>query len=128
MNNSFRNLIVYKKGFDLAMDIFTISKKFPREELFSLTDQIRRSSRSVCSSIAEAYRKRNYEGYFISKTSDADMENSETQVWLDFALRCQYINSTEYTDLLCKSEEVGKLLNHMLEHPAKYLTIKNKLN
>ena len=76
----FRNLIVYKKAFSLAMDIYTISKQFPNDELYSLTSQIRRSSRSVCSNIGEGYRKRLYEAHFISKMSDADMENSETQV------------------------------------------------
>ena len=80
MNLTFKDLTVYKKAFDLAMNIFKISKSFPKEEKYSLTDQIRRSSRSVCSSIAEAYSKRRYEAHFISKTSDADMENSETQV------------------------------------------------
>ena len=126
MNRSFKDLIVYKKAFSLAMDIFNISKKFPKEEKFSLTDQIRRSSRSVCSSIAEAYRKRKYKAHFISKTSDADMENSETQVWLDFSLECRYIIKEKYVDLLARSEEVGKLLNHMMENPEKYLRNQDK--
>jgi four helix bundle protein len=126
MNISFRDLKVYKKGFELAMDIFKVSKQFPKEELYSLTDQIRRSSRSVCTSIAEAYRKRRYEAHFISKTSDADMENSETQVWLDFAFSCEYINQSTFKELLNKSEEIGKLLNHMIEFPEKYLTTKSK--
>ena len=126
MNLSFRDLTVYKKAFSLAMEIFNISKSFPKEETYSLTDQIRRSSRSVCSSIAEAYRKRRYEAHFISKTSDADMENSETQVWLDFSFECRYINNELYNDLLIKSEEVGKLLNHMIENPEKYLTNSDK--
>jgi len=126
MNLSFRDLTVYKKAFSLAMEIFNISKSFPKAETYSLTDQIRRSSRSVCSSIAEAYRKRRYEAHFISKTSDADMENSETQVWLDFSFECRYINNELYNDLLIKSEEVGKLLNHMIENPEKYLTNSDK--
>lgn len=121
MNLSFRDLIVYKKAFDLAMEIFELSRSFPKEEKYSLTDQIRRSSRSVCSSIAEAYRKRRYEAHFVSKTSDADMENSETQVWLDFAYNCEYINKEIHSDLIKKAEEVGKLLNHMIENPEKYL-------
>lgn len=121
MNLSFRDLIVYKKAFALAMEIFELSKSFPKEEKYSLTDQIRRSSRSVCSSIAEAYRKRRYEAHFISKTSDADMENSETQVWFDFAFNCEYINKEIHSDLIIKAEEVGKLLNHMIENPEKYL-------
>ena len=126
MNLSFRDLTVYKKAFSLAMEIFNISKSFPKAETYSLTDQIRRSSRSVCSSIAEAYRKRRYEAHFISKTSDADMENSESQVWLDFSFECRYINNELYNDLLIKSEEVGKLLNHMIENPEKYLTNSDK--
>jgi four helix bundle protein len=85
-NQSFKNLAAYKKAFTLAMKIFEISKTFPKEEKYSLTDQVRRSSRSVAATIAEPYRKRKYEAYFISKNSDADMENSETQVWLEFAL------------------------------------------
>ena len=120
MNISFRDLTVYKKAFELAMEIFKISKTFPKEETYSLTDQIRRSSRSVCTSIAEAYRKRKYEAYFISKSSDADMENSETQVWLDFSLSCKYIDRETYNDYLIRSEEIGKMLNHMIENPEKY--------
>ncbi len=121
MNLSFRDLTVYRKAFELAMEIFEVSKKFPKEETYSLTDQIRRSSRSVCSCIAEAYRKRKYKAYFVSKSSDADMENSETQVWLDFSFKCKYINKDEHTDLRMKSDEVGKMLNHMVEFPEKYL-------
>lgn len=119
-SKSFRDLTVYKKAFALAMEIFEISKRFPSEEKFSLTDQIRRSSRSVCSCVAEAYRKRNYPAYFISKSSDADMENSETRVWLDFALACKYVSEETRNDLEAKSIEVGKLLNHMIENPEKY--------
>lgn len=121
MNISFRDLTVYKKAFELAMEIFEISKTFPKEETYSLTDQIRRSSRSVCTCILEAYRKRIYEAYFVSKSSDADMENSETQVWLDFSYKCNYINKSDYTRLMKKSEEVGKMINHMIEYPGKYL-------
>jgi four helix bundle protein len=118
---------VYRKAFELAMKIFEISKSFPKEETYSLTDQIRRSSRSVCSSIAEAYRKRRYEAHFVSKTSDADMENSETQVWLEFSLKCGYIEVKLYHALLTDSEEVGKLLNHMIEYPEKYLKTSDKI-
>lgn len=89
---TFRDLTVYKKAFDLAMEIFQVSKKFSSEEKYSLTDQVRRSSRSVCSCIGEAYRKRQYKAHFVSKSSDADMENTETRVWLDFALACEYLN------------------------------------
>lgn len=92
MQSGFKNLIVYQKAFSLAMEIYNFSKQFPNDELYSLTSQIRRSSRSVCSNIDEGYRKRQYEAYFISKMSDADMENSETQVWLNFAFECKYIS------------------------------------
>jgi four helix bundle protein len=88
---SFRDLIVYRNAFKLAMDVFKLTKSFPPEEKYSLISQIRNSSRSVCSSIAEGYRKRKYPAHFVSKISDADMENSETQVWLDFSLSCKYI-------------------------------------
>lgn len=118
---TFRDLTVYKKAFTLAMEIFETSKTFPKEELFSLTSQIRKSSRSVCSSIGESYRKRQYEAHFVSKTSDADMENTETQVWLDFALACKYLTGEQYKKLLNESEEVGKLLNHMINNPDSYL-------
>ena len=126
MNLSFRDLTVYKKAFDLAMEIFELSKSFPKDEKYSLIDQIRRSSRSVCSCIAEAYRKRRYEAHFISKTSDSDMENSETQVWLDFAFSCKYIEKSIHQSLMKKSEEVGRLLNHMIEFPEKYLKSADK--
>ena len=102
------------------MDIFSLTKSFPDEEKYGLTSQIRRSSRSVCFSIAEAYRKRIYPAHFVSKTTDADMENSEAQVWLDFALSCKYINKEIYVELKERSEEVGKMLNHMIDNPEKY--------
>jgi four helix bundle protein len=124
---TFRDLTVYKKAFALMMEIFETSKSFPKEEQYSLTSQIRRSSRSVCSSVAEAYRKRRYEAHFVSKTTDADMENTETQVWLDVALASKYISQSIYKDYLDKSEEVGRLLNHMIENPKNYLS-KNMLN
>lgn len=117
----FRDLTVYKKAFDSAMRIFEITKKFPVEEKFELTDQIRRSSRALCRAIGEGYRKRQYPKHFSSKMSDADMENTETQVSLDFALKCNYISEEEYRDLLNGSEEVGRMLNHMVENPEKYM-------
>jgi four helix bundle protein len=117
---SFRDLKVYQKAFKLAMDIFKITKDFPEVEKYALTTQIRKSSRSVCSSIGEGYRKRIYQAHFISKTFDADMENSETQVWLDFSLSCKYISGDIYKEYLERSEEVGKMLNHIIENPEKY--------
>ncbi len=87
---NFQDLLAYRKSFDLAMKIFEISKSFPKEETYSLTDQVRRSSRSVSINIAEAYRKRSYPKHFISKLTDGDSENSETQGWLEFAYACKY--------------------------------------
>ena len=111
---------VYQLAFGLAMKIFEFSKRFPKEETYSLTDQIRRSSRSVCACLAEAHRKRLYEAYSVSKVSDSDMENAETQTWLHFALACKYIVQDEYNELLETSEQVGSLLNHMINNPEKY--------
>lgn len=111
---------MYQKSFAMAMDIFRITKAFPREEIYSLVDQIRRSSRSVCVNIGESYRKRRYTKHFISKLSDADMENSETQVWLEFSFCCKYINQSIYNDLITKSQEIGKLLNYMIQNPEKF--------
>lgn len=101
--STFRDLKVYQKAFKLAMDIFKLSKSFPDEEKFGLIIQIRKSSRSVCSSIAEAYRKRKYPAHFVSKITDADMENSETQVWLDFSMSCKYIDRKPYNIYLSLS-------------------------
>ncbi len=86
-----QELEVYRKAFEAAMQIFELSKQFPKEETFSLTDQIRRSSRSVCANIAEAWRKRRYEAAFISKLSDSEGESAETQTWIEFAVRCKYV-------------------------------------
>ncbi|MBB3840425.1 four helix bundle protein [Runella defluvii] len=116
----FKELSVYKKAFELAMLIYTISKGFPQEEKYALTDQIRRSSRSVCANLGEAFRKRRYPAHFISKVSDADMENTETQVWLDFSLACRYVSKAQFEDLSLKSDEIGRLLNHMMAFPEKY--------
>jgi four helix bundle protein len=118
---TFKGLAAYKKAYQLAMEIFEESKKFPLEEKYSLTSQIRRSSRSVCASIAEGYRKRKYQAHFISKATDADMENSETMVWIDFALSCKYISESQNRKWKNHIEEIGKLLNHMIENPEKYL-------
>ncbi|MEZ5103170.1 MAG: four helix bundle protein [Draconibacterium sp.] len=116
----FKELIVYQKAFKLAMRIFEISKTFPKEEKYSLTDQIRRSLRSICGNIAEAYRKRQYPKHFISKLSDSDGENSETLVWLDFALACKYIEIEIHQRLTSESDEIGELLNYMILNPEKY--------
>ena len=116
----FKELIVYKKAFQMAMEIYKTSKNFPKEEKFSLTDQIRRSSRSVCANIAEAYRKRMYVRHFISKLTDSDAENSETVVWLDFALECNYLEREIHARLLKETDEIGRLLNYMIQNPEKF--------
>ena len=120
MEAGFRGLIVYQKALDLSMAIFKVTKKFPKEETYSLIDQIRRSSRSVCSNIGEAYRKRQFIAHFKSKLSDADMENTETQVWLDLSLESDYINKSDYHHLNGKSVEIGKLLYYMMANPDKF--------
>ena len=116
----FRDLMAYKKGFSLLMEIYELTKHFPKDEQYSLVDQIRRSSRSVCSSVAEAYKKRRYPNHFISKLTDADMENGETQVWLDIALACNYISEEKFYYLDAQCEEISKLLNFMIKNPAKF--------
>ena len=117
----FQDLLAYKKSFELAMDVFSLSINFPAEEKYSLTDQIRRSSRSVSTNIAEATRKRRYEKHFISKLTDSDAENSETQVWLEYSLACNYIDTIKFEILTSKSLEIGKLLNYMMNNPDKFL-------
>ncbi len=117
---NFKELLAYKKSFQLAMEIFEISKSFPSEEKYSLTDQIRRSSRSVSANISESYRKRRYVNHFISKLIDSDAENSETNVWLEFSLQCNYINKDTYDNLNNKSLEIGKLINYMINNPNKF--------
>ena len=111
---------VYKLAFELAMEIFEITKTFPKEEKYSLTDQIRRSSRSVCICLLEAYRKKRYVGHFVAEVTDSDGENSETSGWLDFSFACKYINQATYRELTSKCEEVGRLLNHMINNPDQY--------
>ena len=118
---SYKTLIAYQKSFALAMKIFKLTKRFPKKELFGLTSQMRRSSRTVCSNMAEGYRKRRYEAHFVSKLTDADTENSETEVWLDFSLASEYITQDEYKDLYAATEEAGRLLAYMIENPSKFL-------
>jgi len=117
---TFQDLLAYQKSFDLALKIFKITKLFPKEEMYSLTDQIRRSSRSVTVTIAEAYRKRDYPKHFHSKLTDSDAENSETQVCLSFALKCDYINQDLHEELTNQSIEIGKLINFMILNPTKF--------
>lgn len=108
------------------MEVFELSKTFPPEEKYALINQVRRSSRSVCRSIGEGYRKRQYPKHFSSKISDADMENTETQISLDFAEACGYITEELNLSMRNKSEEIGRMLNHMIENPEKYQRKSNK--
>ena len=114
------DLLAYQKAFDLAMDVFDISKAFPRDEQYSLTDQIRRSSRAVCANMSEAYRKRRYQKHFVNKLTDCDAENGEIQTWLKFAEACNYVSKEMYLATLEKSQEVGKLINYMINNPGKF--------
>lgn len=116
----FKELLAYQKTFSLAMEIKKVSDSFPKEEKYALTDQFRRSSRSVCANIAEAYRKRRYINHFISKLTDSDGENSETSVWLDFALECNYLSKEQHIDMDVKSEELGKIINYMILNPTRF--------
>ena len=116
----FQDLLAYKKSVDAAMNIFEISKAFPKEEIYSLTDQIRRSFRSVSANIAESFRKRIYPKLYTSKLTDSDAENSEIQVWLEYAWRCKYLSDELYNKLIQDSEEIGKLINYMVLHPEKF--------
>ena len=119
---SAKELEVYKKAYDLAMQVFELSRSFPAEEKFALTSQIRRSSRSICLNLREAWAKRRYEAHFISKLTDCDGENSETDSSLDFARDCGYITLQQHGKLTALSAEVGKMIGGMLKNPAPFLT------
>lgn len=115
------DLQVYQRAFDAAMEIFDRSKKFPKEGTYSLTDQIRRSSRSVCANLAEAWRKRRYQKAFISKLSDAESEAAETQVWLEFAVKCDYINRDEAAKLYQVYDGILATFVGMINHPQSWV-------
>jgi four helix bundle protein len=117
----YKDLITYQKAYQLAMKVFHISKRFPPEEKYSLTDQVRRSSRSVCTNIAEAYRRKRYKDYFVSKMNDCETENAETEVWLDFSKDCNYITAEEHVELVSLNTEVGKLIWFMINNPEKFM-------
>jgi four helix bundle protein len=116
----YRELGVYQNAFQGAMRIFEITKSFPREEKYSLTDQIRRCSRAVCSNIAEAWRKRRYPAHFVSKLSDADAEAAETSTWLDFALQCQYLASDLHAELFKQYNLICAQLTKMMANPDQW--------
>lgn len=117
----YRTLLGYQKAFSVAMRIYQVSKTFPSEERFGIIAQIRNSSRSVCANIVEAYKRRRYKDYFISKLNDAETENAETQVWLDFALACSYFTNEIYLELKSDNDEVAKLVLYMINNPDKFL-------
>ena len=116
----YKDLKVYQLAYKLAMEIFNESKSFPKEERYSLTDQIRRSSRSVATNIAEAFRKRQYPNMFMNKLSDSDAETAETQVWLDFSFDCGYLSQKRRDELVASYEEIGRMLGSMMTSPEKF--------
>ena len=118
---SAKELIVYQRGYDLAMRGFRCSKRFPPEERYALTSQIRRSSRSVCLNLREAWAKRRYAAHFVSKLTDSDGENSETDSSLDFARDCEYITPAEHSELTSMCAEIGKVLGSMIQNPEGFL-------
>lgn len=114
-------LEVYQLGMRAAMQIFDLTKRFPREEVYALTDQIRRSSRSVCANIAEAWRKRRYRAAFVCKLNDAEAEAAETQTWLDFSVRCGYLDAVMSGEVSATYDEIlGKLVT-MIRHPEQWI-------
>jgi len=115
-----RHLKVYRLAYALAMEIYQVSKRFPSEERYSLTDQIRRSSRSVAANVAEAWRKRQYPAAFVNRLVEADGEATETQVWLDFALGCGYVIRDDHARLMKRCEEIGRMLGGMLSYPERF--------
>ena len=121
INSAKGELTVYQKGYELAMRVFEVSQHFPAEERFALTGQIRRSSRSVCLNLREAWSKRRYAAHFISKLTDCDGENSETDSSLDFARDCHYITFEQHHELTSLSREIGKMLGSMIRNPKAFL-------
>ena len=117
---SFKDLIVFQKAYKLSMEIFELSKGFPKEEKYSLTDQIRRSSRSVTSNIAESWAKRRYEKSFVNKLTDSLGEENETEVWLDYSKDCKYIQKETHERILSEYDEVRKMLISIINHPEKW--------
>lgn len=121
MAQTIKELAVYQKAYDLAMRVFEASKSFPPEERYALTGQIRRSSRPVCLNLREAWAKRRYEAHFVSKLTDCDGENNETDSSLDFARDCGYISEDKHRELLELNREVGKMIGSMIKTPAPFL-------
>lgn len=121
---SFRDLRVYKLAFTLQKRVFEITKTFPKEEKYSLTDQFRRASRSVGANIAEAWQKRRYRAHFVSKLSDADGEQAETQHWIETSLACGYVTPAECEELIRSYGEIGGMLGNMMSFPDKFCPTK----
>jgi len=117
---SFRDLKVYRAAFELQQEIFRITKEFPKEEMYSLSDQVRRSSRSIGGNLAEGWHKRRYEAHFVSKLSDSDAEQAETQHWLDTSLACGYISAEKHQTLLEKCKQIGRMLGRMIAKPESF--------
>lgn len=122
---SFRDLTVYKLSRKVSKEIYTLSKAFPKDERFSLTDQVRRSSRSVGAQIAEAWGKRRYEKHFISKLTDSDSEQLETQHWIEVANECEYLNNIQTNELISDCEHIGKMLQSMIDKSKSFCNPKN---
>jgi len=118
---SYKDLDVFQRAINLAMDIFERTKQFPKEEQYSLTDQVRRSSRSICANTSEAWRKRRYKAAFVSKLSDAETEACETQVWIELARRCKYLTDTVATCLDEECDHIIAQLVRMIDEPEKWL-------
>jgi four helix bundle protein len=116
----FRDLKVYQLAYKLAMEIFNETKTFPHDERYSMTSQIRRSSRSVAANLAEGYRKRQYPNMFVSKLADCDAEAAETQVWLDFARDGDYLSKERHDELATGYDELGRMLSGMISNPGKF--------
>ena len=114
-------LEVYQRAFAAAMKIFQLTKSFSKEERYSLVDQIRRSSRSVCSNLAEAWRKRRYEAAFVSKLSDSEAEAAETQTWIQFAVECKYLQREEAAELYSEYDQITAMLVHMVNNPKPWI-------
>jgi len=112
---------VYKSAYALAMELFVLSKEFPNEERYALTNQIRRSSRSVCSNLREAWAKRHYLAHFVSKLTDCDGENSETDTWLDFAMSCGYLTAEQHEKLTYECSSIGRMLGKMISNPDPFI-------
>ncbi|MEB3282795.1 MAG: four helix bundle protein [Lyngbya sp.] len=121
MINNHEDLEVYQMAFDAAMKIFELSKNFPQEEKYSLTDQIRRSSRSVCANLAEAWRRRRYKGSFLTRLNDAEAEAAETQVWLKFAVKCNYLELHQARELYSRYNHILGIIVNITNDPDKWL-------